>query len=154
MKIVIGLGLLFGILYEYIITLGVEKSQSIKFVNHKEMTYNMSDIPRLLPVHHFSFFETDAIVERMRCKVYQDPNACRKIEERRCQSLGKNTTRYEECMIQLYMNENFVRIDPVLFCDEHYLDETIWIEKLHPDYLPYWIRHHGCKELAGVPKGR
>ena len=154
MKVVIGLSLLFAIFYEFFKTLGTEKSQSIKFVNHNNMTYNMTDIPRLLPVHHFSFFDTDAIISRMRCLVYEDSNECRKIEERRCLSKGKSTVKYEECMINLYLNDDDITVRADVFCDRHYKDMTIWIEKMHPDYLPYWIRFHNCKETAGVKKGR
>jgi hypothetical protein len=67
LKIVIGLGILFGIFYEFLLSLGTEKSQSIMYVNHANMTYNMSDIPRLLPVHHFSFFDTAKVINRMKC---------------------------------------------------------------------------------------
>ena len=80
MKIVIGLGILFGIFYEFLMTLGTEKSQEIKYVNHANLTYNITDIPRLLPMHHFSYLETSEVLKRMRCNIYQDPVECRAIE--------------------------------------------------------------------------
>lgn len=134
--------------------MGDEKSQSIKYVNHSELSYNLTDIPRLLPVHHFTFFDTNLITKRMKCKLYQDANECRELEEMRCLAKGKTTVEYEECMIKLYINDKAITVEPSIFCENHYADMTLWVDKLHPDLLPYWIRKHGCLSIAGVDRGK
>lgn len=52
------------------------------------------------------------------------------------------------------MNDNDISDEPTVFCNNHYSDMTLWVEKMHPDYLPYWIRMHNCLETAGEQKGR
>ena len=57
-------------------------------------------------------------------------------------------------MISLYKNDKDITVDPTVFCETHYADTTIWVEKMDPEYLPYWIRLHNCLEKAGQAKGR
>jgi hypothetical protein len=51
------------LLIMYMDLLGTEKSQSLEYVNHTNMTYDIANLPRMLPVHSFIFFETLEVVK-------------------------------------------------------------------------------------------
>jgi hypothetical protein len=47
----------FGLIVEYVMILGTEKTQTLKYKFYTNMDYNTTDIPRLFPMHEFAFFE-------------------------------------------------------------------------------------------------
>ena len=55
----------------------------------------------MMPMHHFSFFDSQDINERIRCKVLNDQNVCFEIESKKCRAKGVRTEGYEICMIAL-----------------------------------------------------
>jgi hypothetical protein len=68
MSILIGITLVVLIIYNYISILGSEKSQSLKYKMHSNLTYPIDDIPKLLPAHQFVFIEKESVENRMLCK--------------------------------------------------------------------------------------
>jgi hypothetical protein len=135
-----------GILDSYLDILGLEESQSLKYLSLMTLSYLPSDIPRLLPVHQFVSVETLAVKNRIRCLLYKDVEQCLAIEMTRCEVKGKTTEAYEQCMIDLKLEDSF--------CRNHYLDESIWKDNLSPSYLQYYLRLHNCLGLEGQSKGR
>jgi hypothetical protein len=54
--------MLFGlIIYKYLSILGSEKSQSLKYKMHSDLTYPIKDVPRLLAAHQFMFFKKQEV---------------------------------------------------------------------------------------------
>jgi hypothetical protein len=68
----------------YLNILGTEKSQELKYISSLEFKYTLKDLPRLLAMHEFITVETEAVKNRMRCLVYNDPVQCQVIEESKC----------------------------------------------------------------------
>ena len=89
------------IIKTYLDTLGTEESQTLVYSSHLFLNYTLSDLPRLLPFHQFASFDTEAVKNRIKCKVYNDKKECLRLEERACESFSKNSEDYEMCMIQL-----------------------------------------------------
>jgi hypothetical protein len=65
------------------------------------LAYNVSDVPKLLPVHSFTYFLRKEVTDRMKCKINGDPEECLQIEKRRCESEDATTVAYEDCMLEL-----------------------------------------------------
>jgi hypothetical protein len=84
-----------GIVYSYLGILGLEESQSLKYISLLTLSYASSDLPRLLPVHQFVSLETMAVQNRIRCLLYNDQEQCLSIEIIRCEIKGKTTEAYE-----------------------------------------------------------
>jgi hypothetical protein len=61
------------IIYSYLNILGTEKSQEVKYISSLSFNYNVSLIPKLLPMHQFMSFKTEDIRNRILCVVYNDP---------------------------------------------------------------------------------
>ena len=131
--------------------MGSEKQQSLKYKSHTNLSYKVSDVPKLLPAHQFSFFKTDEVTDRMRCKIMGDEEECRKIEQRRCLSKGNTTEAYEVCMITMLNKEE---VNSTRFCVDHYNFKNIWVDQLSPKYLMYYKRMHNCLRFSGIPLGR
>jgi hypothetical protein len=70
LKIAIGVFLFFKIIVSNFNKLGDEKSQSLTFKQHTNLTYPMNK--RLLPVHQFAFFNKEDVKNRMECRVNKD----------------------------------------------------------------------------------
>lgn len=51
LQILIAIALLLMILYNYLSILGSEKSQSLKYTMHSNLSYPIEDVPKLLPAH-------------------------------------------------------------------------------------------------------
>lgn len=151
LSILAAIAIFFGIINQYLQKLGTEKSQSLIYVSHTNLSYSIPDIPRLLPAHQFTFFDRKEITDRMMCKIEGDEEQCRKIEERRCLSKGNLTEAYDICMIKLLKREDG---DPEQFCRDHYGFSAIWVDSLSPKYLMYYKRMHNCLRLAGIPLGK
>ena len=58
-SLLVAVSLLFGILVDYFRVLGTEKSQSLLYSKHSNMSYDIGSVPRLLPFHQFLFFDKD-----------------------------------------------------------------------------------------------
>ena len=41
--------------------LGKEKSQQLKYFRSTFLEFNLTEVPRMVPMHHFSFFDTQEI---------------------------------------------------------------------------------------------
>ena len=135
----------------YMELLGTEKSQNLQYVRHLNMTYDIEDIPRLLPAHGFLFFDTEQLKNQMRCKMYWDVAACTEIETRKCLAAGQTSITYELCMIAL---GDRVGLNTTEFCVNHYGNLPIWTERVHPDNLQYYLRKHLCYFSSGHEYGR
>jgi hypothetical protein len=134
-SLLVGLSLLFGILLDYIKVLGTEKSQSLLYSKHSNLTYDISRVPTLIPFHQFLFFQQDQVEERMLCKLYDDEGNCMDIEKYKCETLEETSEAYELCMIDLY---NRVLSNSTRFCVNHYNEVDKWQDNLDPKY----ILHH------------
>lgn len=99
--IVVAIPLIYFVLANYLGKLGLEKAQSIKYVSHSSLAYNVSDVPKLLPVHSFTYFLRKEVTDRMKCKINGDEEECLQIEKRRCESEDATTVAYEDCMLDL-----------------------------------------------------
>jgi hypothetical protein len=116
----------------------------------------LTDVPKMLPLHHFSYFETDDIFNRMKCDLYGDSTPegatqCLLYEKRKCLSKGETTQAYESCMIDLYNKKS---INSTLFCENHYKDFSLWEDKLNPSYSLYWQKKHFCYFTSGKKYSR
>ena len=151
LQIIIVISVLYSILSSYQKKLGFEKSQSMEFVGLSNITYNITKLPQLLPMHQFGFFETSEIEDRIKCRKYFDETECKKIEQKRCQAKGLTTIAYETCMIRL---NNILNQNTTQFCTNHYNKLELWTENLSPDKANYYERMHNCYLLSGVEKGR
>lgn len=74
--IVVAIPLIYLVLANYLGKLGLEKAQSIKYVSHSNLTYNVSEVPKLLPVHSFTYFLRKEVTDRMKCKINDDQEEC------------------------------------------------------------------------------
>ena len=101
LTILVGLAGFFLIVQRSLDKLGLEKAQSVKYESHTNLSYPVKDIPRLLPVHQFTFFNRTEVIDRIKCITYGDKDECLNIEIRRCMSKGNTTEAYENCMIRL-----------------------------------------------------
>lgn len=92
------------ILYSYIgilQKLGTVKSHTLKYYNHFEMNYTLVDLPQILPLHLFTMISKEDVINRIRCKVYNDRQQCFLIDKRVCEGKGETTIAYEQCMMNL-----------------------------------------------------
>ena len=106
----------------------------------------------MLPMHHFSFFDTLEIKDRIRCKIFGDEAQCLNIERKRCQAKGLLTEKYELCMIALDEKQG---LNTTEFCVDHYHNQPdLWVDSVSPEFLFYWQRMHNCYLNTGVPYGR
>jgi hypothetical protein len=48
------------------------------------------------------FFDKESIENRIKCKVDDNQDECKKIEVRKCLAKGITTQEYEICMIAIY----------------------------------------------------
>ena len=51
----------FAVFIKFINNLGKEKSQSLKYFRSTFLEFNLTEVPRMVPMHHFSFFDTQEI---------------------------------------------------------------------------------------------
>lgn len=70
------------------------------------LQYNMSEVPKLMPMHFFSMITADEVVERIQCKVRFDQGACHEITLKRCFAQEPNSLNYETCMVNLIFESN------------------------------------------------
>ena len=132
--------------------LGQQKSQSLKYFRETFLEYDLSDVPRLIPMHHFSFFDTQEIKDRIRCKIFNDEVQCLNIERKRCLAKGILTEDFELCMIDL---DQLQGLNTTEFCVDHYENNPdIWTEAYSPDFVFYWQRLHNCYQNTGIEPGR
>ena len=151
--IVVAIPLIYLVLSNYLKKLGLEKAQSIKYVSHSMLTYNVSDVPKLLPVHSFTYFYRKEVTDRMKCKINNDQEECLQIEKRRCESEDKTTAAYEDCMITLFDKQE--NKNSSAFCERHYdEDSKLWVGALSPTLEFFHRRKHACYEKTGIPLGR
>jgi hypothetical protein len=50
-----------AVLFKFLNNLGKEKSQNLKYFRSTFLEYDLSEVPRMFPMHHFSFFDTQEI---------------------------------------------------------------------------------------------
>ena len=150
-SLLVAISLLFGILIDYITILGTEKSQSLLYSQHSNLTYDISRVPVLIPFHQFLFFEEDQVKERMLCKLYNDEGECMDIEKAKCETKDQTSEDYELCMIDLH---NKILSNATRFCVNHYAELSKWQDNLHPKYILYHQRKFNCFNTTGVPYGR
>jgi hypothetical protein len=67
LKLLIGITLFGLIVWKYLSILGSEKSQSLKYKMHSNLTYPIKDVPRLLAAHQFVFFQKEELENRILC---------------------------------------------------------------------------------------
>ena len=151
LKILLGIAIFFSIIKQYIDVLGTEKSQSLKYLMHTDMTYDMELLPRLLPAHQFTYITKRDAENRLKCKVGNDEAECKKIENLRCLAKGETTQNYENCMIRI---NQLLQQNATEFCVNHYNKPDLWKDEMDPKYALYHQRKHDCYEFSGVPKGK
>ena len=151
LKIFIGIVLFGSLLAKYLSILGSEKSQSLKYKLHTNLTYPIGDVPRLLAAHQLIFFGKEEIQDRIKCKVYNSQDECKEIEVLKCTAKGNTTELFEDCMISF---NSKLRLNTTEFCVNHYAKPEMKIDSLDPSMPYYWERLHGCYAKSGIPKGR
>jgi hypothetical protein len=62
---VLFLGVFFGVVKDYIDLIGKEKSQKLTYYDRTNLTYPISDVPRVFGVHQFTFFKKEEVTRRM-----------------------------------------------------------------------------------------
>ena len=135
LQVLIAICLFILILYNYLQILGSEKSQSLKYTMHSNLSYPLDQVPRLLPAHQFIFIEQESVEKRMECKIYDNQDECQKIEELRCNAKGTTTEAFEVCMINL---NNLLSLNATQFCVDHYAKEEMKVDSLDPSMPWYW----------------
>ena len=108
------------------------------------MTFGVIDLPKLLPVHHFSTLGNGEIFDRMACEFEGDETSCGRWEEVKCQALGSATLEYDSCHLKLL--EKTGR-NATQFCESHY-GKNAGPGIYEPEHK------HECLRMAGVPFGR
>lgn len=151
LKILLGIAIFFSIIKQYIDVLGTEKSQSLKYLMHTDLTYDMELLPRLLPAHQFTYISKSEVESRLKCKVANNEAECKKIENLRCLAKGQITQNYEKCMINI---NQLLQQNATEFCVNHYNSLDLWKDEMDPKYALYHQRKHDCYEFSGVPKGK
>jgi hypothetical protein len=48
----------FAAVTKFLNNLGKEKSQNLKYFRSTFLEFNLTEVPRMIPMHHFSFFDT------------------------------------------------------------------------------------------------
>ena len=51
----------FSVFVKFLNNLGNEKSQQLKYFRSTFLEFNLTEVPRMVPMHHFSFFDTQEI---------------------------------------------------------------------------------------------
>jgi hypothetical protein len=151
LKILLFIGIFFGIIKQYIDVLGDEKSQSLKYYMQTDLTYPLEKVPRLFPAHQFAFLSRVDVINRMKCKIANDQTECKKIEKLRCLAKGEITQAYEVCSISMSLK---LQQNATEFCVNHYNTPGIWKDEMDPRFVLYHQRKYDCFEISGVPKGR
>lgn len=85
--------------------LGKIKSLTLRYFKLSKLVYDIEEVPELLPVHYFTFFDANEIKDRIRC-VYQSNTElgmrqCMKKNMKACKAKGLTTLEYEQCVISL-----------------------------------------------------
>jgi hypothetical protein len=113
----VGLGVFVAVVSPYLNLLGTEKSQSMEPIKRTNLTYTITDLPELLPVHQFAFFDKEELHDKMACKLKEDAAECHNANERRCISKGITTKEYHKCIIKLLKKDGK---NTTQFCDDHF----------------------------------
>ena len=123
----------------------------MEYFTRSNLTYNLTDVPKLIPMHQFTFFDKEEVKDRLKCRLYNDLKECKKIATKKCEAKGETRQKYEECMIDLNsrLGQNTTQ-----FCVNHYNRFDIWTEELTPEEVLYYERKHSCFKTSGKPKGR
>ena len=140
-----------GLIVEYVMILGTEKTQTLKYKYHTFLDYNTTEIPRLFPMHQFAYFEKQSVIDRMKCKVADVEEECFNIESTRCDLYPVTTEKFERCNLALYQKLEW---NQTQYCHDHYNNLEIWTNTLNPKFPLYWERKYDCLEKAGQPKGK
>ena len=45
-------------------------------IKRTNLTYNVTDIPELLPVHQFAYFDKEELDDKMACRLKEDAAEC------------------------------------------------------------------------------
>lgn len=91
-----------GLIVEYVMILGNEKTQTLKYKYYTFLDYNTTDIPRLFPMHQFAYLKKESVIDRMKCKIANVEDECYKIETTRCDLYPATSEKYEICNLALY----------------------------------------------------
>jgi hypothetical protein len=67
--VVVGVVLVLFMIKGYYESIGQEKEQALTYQSATFLKYPADDLPRLLNVHHFTFFDKKEVEDRMDCKV-------------------------------------------------------------------------------------
>jgi hypothetical protein len=140
-----------GVIIEYVLILGTEKTQSLKYKYYTFLDYNTTDVPRLFPMHEFAYFEKQSVIDRMKCKVDDVEEECYRIEDTRCNLYPVMSEAHEICNLNLYERLEW---NTTQFCEEHYGKLEIWTGTLNPKFPLYYDRKYACLERAGTAKGK
>ena len=135
--------------------IGTEKSQQVSIRKLNEISYDVSNnnsgIQGLFPVHLFTAFNKNEVLDRMGCLINQDQDLCNQFEERKCQDYDMKTKPYDLCMLRVYQESNRTLFR---FCQAHYSDDNqIWTDtdKSNAKFIE---DKHECLLNAGKSRGK
>ena len=86
--------------------IGTVNSQSLIYASLKQIQYNLTDVPELMPVHFFSMITAFEVHELMACKIQFNQEACNEITLKKCLAQEPTSLTYENCMIALIKTAN------------------------------------------------
>ena len=100
---VIGILVIIYILVANFEKIGTLKSQQVSILKYNDLSYNVGDevgsIHNLFPIHFFTLFNKNEVLDRMGCLVNQNTTLCNKYEERKCEVYGLKSREYITCML-------------------------------------------------------
>lgn len=96
-------------------------------MKHTELMYDITgaSLYKLLPLHFFTSFNKNEVIERMECLVNNKTDACSAYEMRKCEVFGLKNPEYDVCMLDQYAKAGFEMYD---FCNIHYNESSnrVW----------------------------
>ena len=98
---VLFIGVFFGVIKDYIDLIGKEKSQKLTYYDRTNLIYDITEIPKVLGVHQFTFFNKGEVTRRMQCLLYDNNQECYEYELERCLLKEETSVAFENCVITL-----------------------------------------------------
>jgi hypothetical protein len=135
--------------------IGDIKSQQVSINKYNDLSYYIGDdvggIQSLFPLHFFTLFNKNEVLDRMGCLVSNTTALCNKFEERKCEVWGLTQPEYDTCMLVQYEKAG---MDLKSFCKNHYDPKNgLWTKK-ETTSSSFYVAKHTCLLNAGVKRGK
>lgn len=152
--LVVGVLACIYIVYANFSKIGSEKSQQVSILKYNDLSYMIGNddggIQNLFPLHFFTTFNRQEVLDRMNCLINDNTELCIKYEERKCEVYGLKSSSYDTCMLIQY---EIAEKDLRSFCNSHYNTSNGLWTKAEYTSNSFFVAKHECLKNAGVKRG-